>query len=108
MLNEREERISETHILRQDCESYKFMDEIGAAQSLRTEKRTGLEIEIFLHHRTAVLLPHPFQFGKIFLGHHTTALMGTTLAGGGVTMSRSLLAQRSNASRFSASYRWTS
>src|SRR5262245_6532186 len=102
MLNEREERISETHILRQGCKSYKFMDEIGAAQSLRTGKRTRLEIEIFLQHGTAVPLPHPLQFGKIFLGHHTTALMGTTLAGGGSMIARSLDAQRSNASRFSA------
>ena len=101
MLNEREERISETHILRQDCESYKFMDEIGAAQSLRTGKRTGLEIEIFLQHRTAIPLPHPLQFGEIFFGHHTAALMGTTLAGGGAMMVRSLDAHRSNASRFS-------
>src|SRR5262249_29099442 len=101
VLNEREDGVFETRIRRQGREPYEFVDEIGAAQSLGTGTAEVLQIETFPHLGTTVLLPHPLEFGEIFFGHHTAALMGTTLAGGGAMMVRSLDAHRSNASRFS-------
>src|SRR5262245_59356952 len=104
VLNEREQGIYEPHILRQHRESLKFLDKIGPAQCF-SPLQLGLSREVENHAQTVVSvpLPQPVQLGEI-VGHHTALAVSkeTTLAGGGVTMSRSLLAQRSNASRFSA------